>query len=122
MKRKRGRVDWAIAGLIIIVMIFVALLSNLEKGLAAGVSVGIFATIIQTKSETRKESLSDRRFWFVIAVLAVIHVVAISIIRFPELQAGLVSLPFALVDGFGMWGLINLIEKHWLKGSDRSES
>ena len=89
MKRKWNRTDWIIAG--------VALL--------------VFATIIQTKSESHKESLSDWRFWLIIAIFAVFHVVAIIIINFPELKSGLILLLFALVDGFVMWFLINWIER-----------
>lgn len=113
MRKKRSRLDWVVAGLIFFTLIIVTLVSNAEKGLVAGVVVGVFATIIQTKSETRKKSLSEQRFWFVIATFAIIHIVAISLIKFPELRAGLISLPFALVDGFLMWGLISWIERRF---------
>ena len=92
-------------------------LSNLEKALTASVTVGVFVAIIQTKWESR----NDWRFWAVVAVFAVIHVVAISIIQFPEVRAGLVSLPFALVDGFIMWFLINWIERRFPRPGSRSE-
>jgi len=109
------------AGLSLLTFAVVTWVSNAEKGLAAGVTLGVFITIILTKRETHKESLSDRRFWLVIASLAVIHIVAISIIKFPEARAGMVSLPFALVDGFLMWGLINWIERRFPQPGSRSE-
>jgi choline-glycine betaine transporter len=121
MKPKRSRTDWIIAGSALAVFALIASVTYLEKGLAAGTAFYVFAIVIQTKSETRKESLSERRFWAVIAILAVIHIVAISVIKFPELRAGLISLPFALVDGFVMWGLINWIEKHFPGSGVRSE-
>ena len=121
MKRKHSRTDWIIAGAALIVFALIASVTYLEKGLAAATAFYVFAIIIQTKSETRKESLSERRFWVVVAVFAIIHVVAISIINFPELRAGLVSLPFALADGFIMWWLINWIERRFPRPGGRSE-
>jgi hypothetical protein len=112
MKRRRSRLDWIIVGLGLLVFALVAPFTSLEKGLAAGTTFFIFATIIQTKSETRKESLSDWRFWLVISVLVVIHVVVLIIIKIPELKAGLISLPFALADGFVMWFLIKWLERY----------
>ncbi|ROT94124.1 hypothetical protein EB810_13720 [Altererythrobacter sp. FM1] len=97
--------------------IFVYLVSNAEKALASAVVLGVFLTIIQTKSETRKESLADWRFWSVIAGLALIHIIAIAVINFPELRAGLISLPFALVDGFLMWWFLNWFERRFLSGN-----
>lgn len=121
MDRKRRQETLMMAGLILPTLAVVTWLSNAEKGLAASSMVGVFYTIIRTKSETRKESLSEHRFWAVIAILAVIHIVAISVIKFPELEAGLVSLPFALVDGFIMWGLIDWIERRFPRLGSRSE-
>lgn len=112
MKPIHSRENWILVGIGVIIFASVASISNLEKGLAAMLSFGVFATIIQTKSETRKESLRDWRFWLIIAIFAVIHIVAITIIQFPELKAGLISLPFALVDGFAMWFLIKWIERY----------
>ncbi|KPF52365.1 hypothetical protein IP65_16515 [Novosphingobium sp. AAP1] len=103
--------------LVAIVFIAVAVISDLEKALAASVTFGVFMAIIQAKWESR----NDWRFWAVIAIFAVIHIVAISVIRFPEVRAGLVSLPFALVDGFIMWGLINWIERRFPRPGSRSE-
>lgn len=108
----RSRENWIAVGIGVVIFILVASVSNLEKGLAAMLSFGVFVTIIQTKAETRKESLSDWRFWLVIFVFAVIHVIAITLIEFPELKAGLISFLFALADGFAMWFLIKWIERH----------
>lgn len=85
----------------------VALVASLERALAFSVVFGVFFSIVQT----RWKSQNNRRFWLIVAVLAIIHVVILSLIRIPELRFGLVVLPFALVDGFAMWWLINWIEK-----------
>ena len=73
------------------VFIAVAIFASLGKALASGVMFAVFTAIIQTKWESRH----DRRFWTLISVFALIHILALIILRFPEPQYGLVSLPFA---------------------------
>jgi hypothetical protein len=99
--------DLISAALIIFIFICVALISSLEKALAFSVTFGVFLAIIQTKWENRK----NKRFWIILTILAIIHVVVLSLIHIPELRFGLICLPFALADGFAMWGLINWIER-----------
>ena len=86
-----------------------------KRALACSVVSGIFVAIVQTKPRNRR----DQTFWAVIAILAVIHVVLLAVIRIPEVRFGLMALPFALVDGFGMWWLVNRIERWWPAPSDR---
>lgn len=86
--------------------ICIAFVASLEKALAGSVVFGVFLSIIQTKWNRR-----DRRFWIVIAVLAVIHIALLALIHIPKLQFGLIVLPFALVDGFAIWWLINWVER-----------
>lgn len=116
-RRTRGRVDWIILAVSMIVFALVSFIANLEKGLAFGASAFVFGTIIQTKSETRKASLRERQFWMLIIALAVAHIVVLSLIHIPELKFGLVILPFALVDGFAMWWLIG-----WVEGRSQAAS
>ena len=118
MKRGRSRSDWIMAGLCLLTFSLVTWASNPETGIVAGITLGVFVTIILTKRETRKESLAERRFWLIIAILAAIHILAISLIRVPELQFGLLVLPFALADGFAMWWLINWIERRFPLAGD----
>jgi hypothetical protein len=80
---------------------------GMEKALASAVIFGVFSAIIQAKWGSRR----DKRFWLVISVFAVVHIVALSLIQIPELRMGLISLPIALVDGFAMYRFINWIEK-----------
>jgi hypothetical protein len=87
----------------------VALVASLERALVFSVVFGVFFSIVQT----RWKSQNGRRFWLIIAILATIHVVVLSLIRFPEPSFGLAVLPFALVDGFAMWWLINWIERRF---------
>jgi triacylglycerol esterase/lipase EstA (alpha/beta hydrolase family) len=89
-------------------------MSNLEKGLASSVTFGFFAAVIQTKWPSR----GDWRFWAIIAAFALLHIVVLITVRFQQVRAGLISLPFALVDGFVMWGLINWVDKHFPRASN----
>ena len=91
------------------VFIGVSLISSLEKALAFAVVFGVFLSIIQT----RKQSQTDLRFWAVLAVLAIIHVAALLFIHIPDLEFGLISLPFALADAFLIWWLVNWIERRF---------
>ena len=111
--KKAARRQSNLIGIILVFSVFAIayILSNAEKALASAIVFGVFLTIIQTKAETRREQLSDWRFWITVSILAIIHFVVIAIVKFPELRAGLISLPFALVDVFAMWALINWIEK-----------
>lgn len=92
---------------------FFAFISSLESALAYSIVFGVFLSIIQTKWNR-----SDPRFWIIITILAVVHIVILSAIRVPELRFGLMSLPFALIDGFAMWGLINWIERRFPNAND----
>lgn len=112
VKSIHNRTDWILVCIGVIIFGLTSLLLNLEKGLAAMLSFGIFSIIIQTKSETQKESLSSWHFWIIIAFFSIIHIFAIVIIPIPKLNAGIISIPFAIIDGFLMWFLINWIERH----------
>lgn len=79
------------------------------EALAYSVTVGVFLSIIQTKPR----KLRNRKFWTILAILAVGHIVVLSLIRIPEPRFGLMSLPFALADGFAIWWLINWIERRF---------
>ena len=98
-------------GVLTVIAVFFALVIFVSpaKALAGCVVAGTFLSIIQTK----KKSQRDRRFWTIIAVLAVIHIVVLSLIHIPEPRFGLMSLPFALADGFAIWGLLNWIERRF---------
>lgn len=102
---------WVFAA-ITIVFIAVTCVSDLEKALASGVTVGVFGAIIQTKWESR----GDFRFWLILAIFSIFHIILIAVVKFPVPRAGLVSLPFALVDGFIIYGLINWIEHRFPRG------
>ena len=113
MMSARTRVEVIMTGLCVFTFGVVTWFSNPETGLLAGVTFGVFLTVVQTKREVRKESLSERRFWLLIIVLALIHIVAIFTFKISDFQFGLMVLPFALVDGFAMWWLINWIERNF---------
>ncbi len=108
MSQRRPASDWLVAILVVVIFSLVAWASNLEKGLAASVTFSVFTAVIQTKWASRR----DWRFWAIIGVFAALHIAMLFVVTFPEVRAGLICLPFALIDGFVMWGLINWIEKH----------
>lgn len=101
----------------IVIFIGISLFSSLEKALACAIIFGVFLSIVQTRLQRQ----NDRRFWAIIAILAIIHIIALWLIHIPELRFGLMSLPFALADGFAMWGLINWIERRFPRASDKRE-
>jgi hypothetical protein len=103
------RSDLILAISILPAFLAVSLVSGLEKALAFAVAFGVFLSIIQTRKRR------DPRFWAIMAILATIHVVVISLIHIPKLSAGIICLPFALVDGFGIWGFLNWVDRHFGK-------
>lgn len=92
-----------------LVFLVVVVFSNLEKALAFSVLFAVFLSIVQTK----RESWSDRRFWFILSVLALAHIAVLSVINIPELKFGLIVLPFALLDGFAIYWFLNWIERRF---------
>lgn len=103
------RSDVILGAATLLVFVAVMLISNLEKALVFAVMFGVFSALAQSKWESRK----NRLVWVILAVLAVIHIVVLSLVRIPELRFGLISLPFALVDGFAIYGLLNWIERRF---------
>lgn len=116
MNLERTPPNWTISIVVFLIFALVLLVSNLEKALAAGAISGIFMAIILTKWQRR----NDWRFWTIMAVFAIVHIFVITFIRIPPLKAGIVIAPFAFADGFIMWGVINLIERH-LRKTDQSD-
>jgi hypothetical protein len=107
------RSDLILAAATLAVFICVAFLSTLGRALIYSVVFSVFLSIIQTKAKK-----SDWQFWIIIAVLAIIHIAVLSLIRITQLKFGLIVLPFALVDGFAMWGFINWIERRFAVSRD----
>lgn len=110
------RSDLIVIASMAVIFILVALISNLEKALAFSALFGVFSTVIQTKVKGQR----DRRFWIAISVLAVAHVIFLSLIYIPPLRFGLMALPVALVDGFAIWGIISWIDRRFPSGAGRS--
>lgn len=107
--RVSRRSDFVLAVSSLCVFGLSSLVTNLETALAIAVAVMVFIAIIQTK----RDSWTDKRFWALLAVFAVAHIILFSLIHIPKLQYGLMALPFALVDGFAMWGIINWIDRRF---------
>jgi hypothetical protein len=79
------------------------------KAYAAAVVFGVFYVIISRCWDRR----SDVRFWVIIGVFAFLHIGGLWLIDVPHVNAGLIALPFALVDGLVMWAILNWIETHF---------
>ncbi len=92
-----------------LVFLVVVAFSNLEKALAFSVVFAVFLSIVQTK----RQSWNDRRFWFILSILALAHIAVLSGIIIPELKFGLIVLPFALVDGFAIYWFLNWMERRF---------
>lgn len=101
--------DWKGIALVLSVFCVVLLVSTPEKALASSLAFGVFLAIVESK----RESWSHRRFWVIIAVLAIVHIVVVYVIHIPRLRAGAVAAPFAFVDAFAIWGLVNWIERRF---------
>jgi hypothetical protein len=98
------------------VFLAVAMVSYIEKAFAFALCFSVFMAIAQTK----RDSWKDARFWTLFLGIAALHFVAIALVRIPEIKFGLLGLPFALVDGFAIYGLLNWIERRFpvIKDSD----
>jgi hypothetical protein len=73
------------------------------KAFAVAMVFGVFYVIVSRSWDKR----SDGRFWLILGLFAAIHIVALWLINFPHLRVGLAVLPFALVDGFAMLGILS---------------
>ncbi len=95
--------------MVVSVFFVVFLVSTPEKALASSLAFGVFRTIVGVK----RESWAHRRFWVIIAILAIVHIVVLYVIHIPRLRAGAVAAPFAFVDAFAIWGLINWTQRRF---------
>jgi hypothetical protein len=103
------RSDFVLGALTLSIFILVYCVSNAENALAYSVVCGVFLSLIQAKWNSRR----DGRFWVIMAIFAFLHVVILSLVHIPQLKFGLMILPFALADGFAMWGFINWIDRRF---------
>jgi hypothetical protein len=101
------RVDLLMAVGTVLVFAAIAAVVGLAKGLAAGAAFAALSAVLQSKWQNR----SDSYFWPTVAIFIFIHVMGISLVQFSEPRFGLDCHPFALADGFGMWGILNWLEK-----------
>jgi hypothetical protein len=93
------------------VMVFVAvvLATSIGKAAAAAGSFAAITAVLQTKWESRHH----RWFWIVSAIFALIHLLAIVLVTFPEPRLGIVVIPFIMVDGAAMWGILSCVERYF---------
>jgi hypothetical protein len=77
------------------------------RALAGTTAICVFSVVIEQKWDKR----SDRRFWLLLSGFALAHVVAIAAIPFGEPRAGLVAVPFGLVDLWAMLAALDWVEK-----------
>jgi hypothetical protein len=78
------------------------------RALAVAMTAGIFYVLISRDWDQRRE----KKFWIVLFVFAAIHLIALSTIPFPDYKGpGTLLLPFALADGFAMFGILRWIKR-----------
>ena len=114
MNRDKPPSNGVVGVFVFLVFVLVDTASGLEKAFASAMTFGVFAAVLQTKWL----SIRDWRFWAVILVFLIPHVVAICFIGFPRPDLAAAFVPVAIVDGFVIWGLINWIEKRFPAGND----
>lgn len=104
-----SRTDWLIYAALLAVFILVSLVSTPENGLGVALSLAVFAIIVQAKWSSRR----DPRLWALIGIVGVVQLAAIFLVHIPRLSMGLVVLPFAVVEGLALLGLLNWMERHF---------
>lgn len=103
----RNRADWIVALALPVIFILLTLVTTGENALAVTATVGALAAVVQQKWSSRK----DPRMWVLVAVVAAIQIPAVFFIHIPRLSAGLVFLPFVLIEAFALWAVLNWIER-----------
>lgn len=90
-----------------------------ERAFAVAMSVYVFYVIISREWDRRRE----KRFWIVMLIFAVLHVVALSLVKIPHYRgpSAAIAFPFMFADGFAMWGILNWIEKRFPAESTRGD-
>ena len=111
--KNRTGLHWQTIAVGVAVFGVMAYLTTDETGLVASAMCFGFLTIIQTKAESRRASLSEPRFWAILAVFAVVHILALWYVRVPELKFGLMIAPFGFADFYAMWWLIEWVERRF---------
>jgi hypothetical protein len=79
------------------------------RALSGTTAVCVLSVVIEQRWHRR----FDRTFWLLLGGFAVAHVVAIVIIPFGALRAGLVAVPFGLVDLFALLAALDWAEKRF---------
>jgi hypothetical protein len=91
-------------------ILFLALSNIIDQGRAFAFAAAayVFYAVISHKWSMRSSII----FWIAIGVLIAMHIAVLSVIPFPyEIRPGLITLPFAVVDGVIMWYLLDLLER-----------
>lgn len=85
-----------------------------EKAFAVCLTVGVFYVIISREWAQK----SNKRFWTIISSFVLLHVIAISLVRFPHYTGPslAIALPLMFIDGFVMWSILRWVEKRFPGG------
>ena len=81
-----------------------------ERAFLTSLSVYVFYAIISNIKRRKHDAL----FWIIIGSFAVLHIIALSLVKFPPFNGPslAVAAPFMFIDGFAMWGILKWFEKH----------
>ena len=103
------RSDLVLIGTVIVSFFILVRFLSVSQALIGGGSVGVFLAILQSKWGSRR----DKPFWVVMTAFAVVHLVALAVIRFPDPRYGALVFPFVMADAFVWWVIVNRVEKHF---------
>ena len=110
------RSDLISVGAILLIFTCVYFIASLDQALTYSLVFSVFLAIIQTKLPAQR----DRRFWITLTTLVIIHVLLLSTLEIFEVRPGRVSLALAPIDGFGMWALINWVQRSFPSERDNN--
>ena len=88
-----------------------------ERAFLAAITVGAFYVAISREWDRRRE----KRFWVVVSLLMLAHLVFLTLIKLPHFQGPSLSygLPMAFADVFAVWGILRWTHA-WTKARDTS--
>lgn len=105
--RERTR-DWLATVPVIILYFLLQYFVQEERAFVTSLTVYVFYVVMSRKWNMRR----CKAFWVAIGLLALVHVIIIINIQFPEYEGpSLISFPFVVSDGFLMYWILNEIDK-----------
>lgn len=109
--------DWVILLIGAVIFVVVAFISTGENALAVSATWGVLASVVAQQWRSGK----DPRLW-VVAVVAVIQMPVAFVVHIPRLRTGMICMPFVVIEGLALWGLLNWIDRRFPRSADAGSS